>query len=166
MCFRLLIVPLAIHVNALKMASTDGPNPTDKILLKLMTISDEAFVFNFSSNSNALSSRDKIKNHLAQKLATAATSSARGPPNTAHTSTIGAPPSGTLGGGEHAAKSQSGHEGTGALSSVDIKLRGQLLSKDGQLLSLHRDLVLGGHLSEEEFWATRLARQKTPNTKQ
>lgn len=37
----------------------------------------------------------------------------------------------------------------------EIKLRGMLLGSDKELLQLHRTLVRGGLISEEEFWETR-----------
>jgi hypothetical protein len=57
------------------------------------------------------------------------------------------------------------------LSAEEIKLRGTLLGSNKELLQLHRTLVRGGLLSEEEFWETRqnllknqetLLRQKKP----
>ncbi len=44
---------------------------------------------------------------------------------------------------------------TPKLSPEDIKLRGSLLAKSKELLKLHKELVFGGLLSEEEFWETR-----------
>lgn len=41
------------------------------------------------------------------------------------------------------------------LSAEQIKLRGTLLATDKELLQLHRTLVRGGLLTEEEFWETR-----------
>ncbi|PJF18416.1 hypothetical protein PSACC_01753 [Paramicrosporidium saccamoebae] len=57
------------------------------------------------------------------------------------------------------------------LSAEEIRLRGTLLGSNKELLQLHRTLVRGGLLSEEEFWETRqnllkdqetLLRQKKP----
>lgn len=42
-----------------------------------------------------------------------------------------------------------------SLTAEEIKLRGSLLSTNRGLLELHRTLVRGGLLSEEEFWETR-----------
>lgn len=44
------------------------------------------------------------------------------------------------------------------LSAEDIKLRGTLLGGNKELLQLHKTLVRGGLLSEEEFWETRQVR--------
>lgn len=41
------------------------------------------------------------------------------------------------------------------LDAEEIKLRGTLLRSNKELLQLHRTLVRGGLLSEEEFWETR-----------
>jgi hypothetical protein len=37
----------------------------------------------------------------------------------------------------------------------EVKLRQGLLQKDIKLRKLHRDLVIAGHITEEEFWQTR-----------
>ena len=44
-----------------------------------------------------------------------------------------------------------------ALTSEDLKMRISLL-KNKELGLLHQQLVLGGHISEEEFWETRQVR--------
>lgn len=49
----------------------------------------------------------------------------------------------------------SGSAGHGALTAETIKLRGTLLGNQKDLLELHRTLVRGGLLSEEEFWGGR-----------
>ncbi len=41
------------------------------------------------------------------------------------------------------------------LTNEDIKLRGNLLSKNPELLQLHRSLVMSGMITEDEFWSTR-----------
>lgn len=43
----------------------------------------------------------------------------------------------------------------GKLSAEEIRLRGLLLAKNKELLQLHRDLVMTGMVSEDDFWATR-----------
>ena len=48
------------------------------------------------------------------------------------------------------------------LGAEEIKLRGTLLSSNKELLQLHRTLVRGGLVSEEEFWETRQVRTRSP----
>lgn len=43
----------------------------------------------------------------------------------------------------------------GKLSAEEIRLRGLLLAKNKELLQLHRELVMTGMVSEDDFWATR-----------
>ncbi|KAJ3101341.1 RNA polymerase II transcription factor B subunit 1 [Phlyctochytrium planicorne] len=43
----------------------------------------------------------------------------------------------------------------GAMSQADIQVRQTLLTKNKELGKLHKDLVLSGLLSEEEFWQNR-----------
>jgi len=59
------------------------------------------------------------------------------------------------------------------LSAEEIRLRGLLLAKNKDLLQLHRNLVMTGMVTEDEFWATRrhllesqqmLLQQKRPPT--
>lgn len=44
------------------------------------------------------------------------------------------------------------------LNADEIKLRGLLLANNKELLDLHRTLVRGGLITEEEFWETRKVR--------
>lgn len=41
------------------------------------------------------------------------------------------------------------------LSAEEIRLRGVLLGENKELLKLHRELVMSGKLTEDEFWETR-----------
>lgn len=41
------------------------------------------------------------------------------------------------------------------LNADEIKLRGTILGNDKELLQLHKTLVRGGLVTEEEFWETR-----------
>lgn len=59
------------------------------------------------------------------------------------------------------------------LTADEIRLRGLLLAKNKELLQLHRELVMGGLIREEDFWETRrdlldsqevLLQQKRPQT--
>ncbi|KAF9586571.1 RNA polymerase II transcription factor B subunit 1 [Lunasporangiospora selenospora] len=51
----------------------------------------------------------------------------------------------------------------GAGHSAELKVRFELLKQNKELAALHKDLVMGKHVTEEEFWETRkhLLRNKT-----
>lgn len=51
----------------------------------------------------------------------------------------------------------------GKLTMEQIKLRGTLLGTNKELLQLHRTLVRGGLITEEEFWETRQVRLSAYN---
>jgi hypothetical protein len=112
-----------------------------KALLRITSVDDATFQFQFSpsaaSGLDAQGERDRFKDALAQALVaqrSAPESRAPTPPID-----MSLPPARPL-------------------SKEEIRRRQQILSSDPDLRRLHRELVVGRQISEEEFWETRKVR--------
>ncbi|RKO85770.1 hypothetical protein BDK51DRAFT_31433, partial [Blyttiomyces helicus] len=101
--------------------------------------------FTFTASS-ALQDREQVKNVLGEQLATATR------PLTAPTVV-----NSTAGGKRPVAKRAAEVVAPAAagLTAANIQARRSLLSSRKDLADLHRELVIAGFVSEEEFWATR-----------
>ncbi|TIA99429.1 hypothetical protein E3P92_02406 [Wallemia ichthyophaga] len=101
----------------------------------------QSLTFTFIHPTNALSEREAAKEQLTQAIAG----------NRARASSqIDRQVSGSAG----TSATTSPHPGLG-LSKVDLEIRKKVLVKDPQLAKLHRDLVIGGVITEDEFWQGR-----------
>ncbi|KAG0251889.1 RNA polymerase II transcription factor B subunit 1 [Mortierella polycephala] len=155
-----------------------------KVMLKVVELkpnTSHAFIF---TSENALKERNEFKGGIASILAlrqarasAGASGSTAGTPATpggAGSSAAGSPAmSDASAPGTPRTPSQSrmgavrrGLNGTGP--SAELKVRFELLKQNKDLAMLHKDLVMGKHVSEEEFWESRkhLLRNKAAMDKQ
>ncbi|KAF9181126.1 RNA polymerase II transcription factor B subunit 1 [Haplosporangium sp. Z 767] len=155
-----------------------------KVMLKVVELkpnTSHAFIF---TSGNALKERNEFKEGIASILAlrqarasAGASGSTVGTPTTsggAGSSAAGSPAvSDTSAPGTPRTPSQSrmgatrrGLNGTGP--SAELKIRFGLLKQNKELAMLHKELVMGKHVSEEEFWESRkhLLRNKAAMDKQ
>lgn len=102
-----------------------------KITLKEELHGSNAHLFLFTSG-DALKERDSVKEFISDRLSECRRSES-------HVIAPQVPSS----------------NGKNLLSFDEIKLRSKLLSSDKKLFSLHKDLVMGGLISDQEFWENR-----------
>ncbi|KAG0243942.1 RNA polymerase II transcription factor B subunit 1 [Actinomortierella wolfii] len=149
---------------------------SEKVMLKIAEMSDASHSFTFVSES-ALKERNEFKDAISAIIAarqqgqspaaisTPGANSAVSSPNipavrggpsaSGSGAASGAPstPRSAMGGPVAGVKRPLG-AGAGGASDL-FKLRLQLLSQNKDLAALHTELVIGRHVTEEEFWETR-----------
>lgn len=114
-------------------ASKAGTTP---VRLKVdLTDPQQSLTFTFSHPTNALSERELVKEQLTQAIAA----------NRARTSQQI---------DRQLSNTSTSSPGLG-FSKDDLEIRKKVLVKDPQLAKLHRDLVIAGVISEDEFWQGR-----------
>ena len=137
-----------------------------KVMIKIVEVKpDTSHGFIFTSSA-ALAERDAFKDGISGILATRqALANANGTstgggagssPSTGASPTMSdasAPGTPRMGAGSGAGGMRRGLNGSGP--SAEMKLRFALLKQNKDLAMLHKDLVMGKHVSEEEFWETR-----------
>ncbi|XP_074368217.1 general transcription and DNA repair factor IIH subunit TFB1-1-like isoform X3 [Apium graveolens] len=101
--------------------------PNKKALLNLTQDKGESYIFEFDSFSD----RDACRDFVAMAIA---------PPANA---------------GKAASDKSTGPPSTEQLSTAEMDRRIKLLQVDSELQKLHKEFVMGGVLTEAEFWATR-----------
>ncbi|KAG0056139.1 RNA polymerase II transcription factor B subunit 1 [Gryganskiella cystojenkinii] len=141
-----------------------------KVMMKIAEMKPDTshgFVFTAAA---ALTERDSFKEGISGILAarqalananngasTSVSSTAAGSSPTATSSPTmsdaSAPGTPRLGAGSGPGGMRRGLNGSGP--SQEMKLRFALLKQNKELAMLHKDLVMGKHVSEEEFWETR-----------
>ncbi|KAG0326059.1 RNA polymerase II transcription factor B subunit 1 [Dissophora globulifera] len=147
-----------------------------RVMVKVVenkTNTSHSFVF---TSSNAVRERNEFKDSISAVLAerqlraNAGTgagtgsgvkgSSPAGSPSVSDVSTPGTPKMGPgqskmsgLNGSGSSSSSRTGLSRTGP--SAELKLRFELLKQNKELATLHKELVMGKHVSEEEFWESR-----------
>ncbi|KAF9571311.1 RNA polymerase II transcription factor B subunit 1 [Mortierella alpina] len=139
-----------------------------KVMVKVVeNRPDASHSFEFPS-SNAAKERDAFKDAItavisARQARTAASTPAAGgsSPLVSDASAPGTPKTSTN-------ASRAGPIGVkrplnGGAAAAELRVRVALLTQDKDLATLHKDLVIGKHVSEEEFWESRkhLLRNKT-----
>ncbi|KAF9975009.1 RNA polymerase II transcription factor B subunit 1 [Actinomortierella ambigua] len=151
---------------------------SEKVMLKIAEMSDASHSFTFVSPT-ALKERNDFKDAISaiiaarqqqgQSSATATGASVSTPGTGASSSTSspnlagarggpGAPatPRSGAAGASGSLKRPLGAGGPGGSGASDLfRLRLQLLSQNKELAALHTELVIGRHVTEEEFWETR-----------
>ncbi|KAK9729663.1 RNA polymerase II transcription factor B subunit 1 [Basidiobolus ranarum] len=122
-----------------------SPASSAKIMLKL-TVSDKgvelSYTFNFVSQ-NARTDREQIKDKITEILARVLTAT--------DLNTLPKP----TGASDSSSASSVQPQTRPAVSAIDLKIRQNLLSRNEELGKLHQQLVVSGHISQEEFWETR-----------
>ncbi|KAI9145061.1 hypothetical protein BKA69DRAFT_1052917 [Paraphysoderma sedebokerense] len=118
-----------------------------KVMLKISASigsKDEDYTFTFTSNS-ATEERETVKDIIVNHLSSRKPSSAP------------ATPLSSSGNPSAPATSQSSRPGTTSVVKLnqEFQLRDALLKQHKSLKRLHQELVLGGHVTEEEFWESR-----------
>ncbi|OCH95142.1 hypothetical protein OBBRIDRAFT_823077 [Obba rivulosa] len=139
-----------------------------QVRLKVAVVGDDAgHNFTFTSPQPvALAEREKFKNELTNIIARNRTASATpaatapGTPSALARSTSLAPrgtSSPARNAVSRAASASSDSRGTPVANdpTSDFRLRKKVLLGNPELASLHRELVMGGHISENEFWEGR-----------
>ncbi|KAI8926635.1 hypothetical protein BC831DRAFT_455499 [Entophlyctis helioformis] len=144
---------LAVPYDAIKAQQVNLPGPSGKVLLKLALWPvnggpETSHALSFAGPS-ALADRDRVKDILAQRLGGLLSAPASAPAS-APTSAPASRP---------ATPAAAAASGTAAsrivLTALDIQARQALLARDKHLARLHKELVMGGLVSEQEFWDTR-----------
>ncbi|KAK9767794.1 RNA polymerase II transcription factor B subunit 1 [Basidiobolus ranarum] len=155
-----------------------SPATSAKVVLKVTSVSsagvEGSYTFTFISK-NALRERDSFKDKISSILSSLRTSSPAStlyvPSPTGGTSTPGSSPISSPAPSSQPIsvpkklnlrvptfKSRSASPvrfSTKPFTREDIEIRKTLLARNRDLSSLHKELVLGGHVTEEDFWETR-----------
>ncbi|KAJ3086843.1 RNA polymerase II transcription factor B subunit 1 [Quaeritorhiza haematococci] len=131
---------LIIPYESIKAQHVNLPG-SGKVLLKITTWAqgstpETSYNFTFTSSS-AAAEREKVKDRLAEVIGQQRGSTPVSRPSSPAVSTGG------------------GSSGRGVLSQQEIQARQTLLSKNKELAKLHRQLVIGGVITEEDFWENR-----------
>lgn len=137
-----------------------------KVMIKIVEVKpDTSHGFIFTSSA-ALAERDAFKDGISGILATrqaltnangTSTGGAGSSPSAVASSTMsdasapGTPRMGAVSGPGGMRRGLA----SGSGPSAEMKLRFALLKQNKDLAMLHKDLVMGKHVSEEEFWETR-----------
>ncbi|KAF9113582.1 RNA polymerase II transcription factor B subunit 1 [Mortierella sp. AM989] len=138
----------ALFVNA------EGSAKTIIKVVEMKPDTSHSFVF---TSADALKERNNFKEGISaiiaeRQLRTTAGSSTAGSPVVSDSSAPGTP--------KLMAQSKMGPGGVrrglnGAGPSAELKARFELLKQNKELAMLHKELVMGKHVSEEEFWESR-----------
>ncbi|KAJ8322704.1 hypothetical protein BDV3_006971 [Batrachochytrium dendrobatidis] len=133
---------ISIPYEAIKAQLVNAIGPSGKVLLKLSLwpVGDTPETnhnFSFPNPATAESDRDHIKDYLATRIAAVRQRSAT--PASAKPTSLPRTASAT----------------TSSLTLQDLQARQALLSKNKDLAKLHKEIVIGGLISEQDFWNTR-----------
>jgi transcription initiation factor TFIIH subunit 1 len=135
----------------LKIAFTPLPETTE-----------DSYNFTFTSAASALSDREKFKGEIStviarnrEREATAATTAAQSQATTGQAQDKGKGKAKAVENDNAGGGATSGTSNQPTSQGGTFRLRKQVLQSNPQLLSLHRDLVLSGALTEAEFWEGR-----------
>lgn len=137
---------LLIRIQDIKGQAISPPTAA-KVSLKITLFDETSHVFRFTGGSpstdeavmkeKALDERQSVQDHITRLVNAYRLSSSRQNSN------------------ESLASGKSSTGSRTNLSQDEIKARQALLARDASLRKMHRELVMMGHLSEEEFWETR-----------
>ncbi|KAJ2162689.1 RNA polymerase II transcription factor B subunit 1 [Coemansia sp. RSA 552] len=117
------------------------------------------FVWKQADRETAVAERDRFVAELRVVLSRRTQGASSGPQ--ASGATGGQAPGGGGGKGGGAAAAESSNEysqvkiGARPASAEEVKLRQEVLSKNGDLAKVHKSLVISGLVQEDEFWSTR-----------
>ncbi|KAF9359474.1 RNA polymerase II transcription factor B subunit 1 [Mortierella sp. AD094] len=132
-----------------------------KAIIKIVEMRPDishSFVF---TSSDAMKERNNFKGAIStilaeRQLRTTAGSSPAGSPVVSDASAPGTPrlsAQSKLGPGGGSGGVRRGLNGTGP--PAELKAKFELLKQNKELVTLHKELVMGKHVSEEEFWESR-----------
>ncbi|KAH9935534.1 uncharacterized protein B0H18DRAFT_1082284 [Fomitopsis serialis] len=142
-----------VHAEAASLFSSKEGAP--QVRLKVGLVSDDAgHNFTFTSpQPTALAEREKFKSELTTSSVTPGTPATPTPANAAKAKL---PQNATMS-HSRAGSVDSRGSGTpvGSDPTHDYRLRKKVLLGNPELAALHRELVMGGHISENEFWEGR-----------
>ncbi|KAI9357959.1 hypothetical protein DFJ73DRAFT_622504 [Zopfochytrium polystomum] len=120
---------------------------TSKVILKLTQTGNPADInYNFHfAGTDAIKDRERVKELLVTVIGR----------NLLQAGNTGSPGIGTPKGGRLAEPSKGNERKQSTITFEDIKVRQALLAKNKDLARLHRELVIGGVVSEDDFWQSR-----------
>ncbi|KAF9956954.1 RNA polymerase II transcription factor B subunit 1 [Mortierella alpina] len=140
-----------------------------KVMVKVVENRPDTSPYSFEfPSSNAAKERDEFKDAITavisarQSRTAASTPTAGGASPTVSDASAPGTPKNSIN------PSRAGPSGVkrplnGGAAAAELRVRVSLLTQDKDLATLHKDLVMGKHVSEEEFWESRkhLLRNKT-----
>jgi transcription initiation factor TFIIH subunit 1 len=142
----------SIPFSQIKSQFINQPSQSGKVMLKIVLNEnnlESLFIFS-SIEEQAIKQRDSFKDHLAKILGKLKLqSSSLTTPESPSVSRIIEPSSSTTQIPNITIRKEP------LINKEELRLRASLLSKNRDLLKLHKELVLTGHVTEEEFWDSR-----------